>query len=152
MPDSAKLSRKLAALKGLPQERLTTAIERQAEAVVRDMRAVLAATSPAVARRVEIAWTWGRAPRGAVTIDQVRGKDRASLTVTLYARARQGSGLDARWFEFGTAPRVQRKTGRRTGRIVARPFFFPVYRANRQRVLANLRSTLRRAVRKIDAS
>lgn len=35
------------------------------------------------------------------------------------------SAADWRWFEFGTAERFQRTTGRRAGRITAQPFVHP---------------------------
>ena len=35
------------------------------------------------------------------------------------------SAADWRWFEFGTEERVQKTTGRRTGRIIAQPFVVP---------------------------
>lgn len=132
------------------REALTKSIERQASAVVREMTAFLMATNPNVAKDVTIDWTWGDAPRGSISLGRVGESEYSQLVVTIYARAKSGSGFDAAWFEFGTNERVQKTTGRRTGRITPTPFFFPVYRANKQRVLSNMRSTLRRVIRKIN--
>lgn len=132
-------------------DKLTRAIERWADRVVTEMRAMLAIAYPAVAPQVEIAWTWGEAPSGAITVGKVGRNEFDQMAVTVYARARNGSGFTAVWFEFGTAPRAQKKTGRYTGRITGASFFFGTYRANRRRIVSNLRSTLRRAVRNINA-
>lgn len=149
MADTARFKRKIAAMKTMVPERMQTAVARQADSLVAEMQAMLAIQQPAVAAQTEIDWTKGEAPKGSVTVG--RAEVKGGFTVTIYARGRQGSGFSAAWFEFGTAPRVQKTTGRSTGQIVATPFFFPVYRANRQRVLSNLRATLRRAMKKIDA-
>ena len=150
MVQSAKFKRKMSAMKTLVNEKLTEAVERQAEAVVKEMRLMLAIQEPGVAAKTEIGWTWGDdTPRGSVTVGKTSFGGEA-MAVTIYATAQQGSGFSAGWFEFGTKPRVT-KSGANRGQITGAGFFFPVYRANRQRILNNLRSTLRRAVKKINA-
>jgi len=153
MVDSAKFKRKMAAMRSEVKEALTRSVEANAEKVCTEMRAALAVQYPAVAAKVEIGWTWGEAPRGSFTIGKAsfNGKETTALSVTIYARAKSGSGISAGWFEFGTAERFT-KSGKSTGRITAGPFFYPVYRANRQRVQSSLRAVLRRAVKKINAS
>lgn len=151
MPETARFDKKMRAMRGLVKDRLVKSIERWAERVVKEMRAMLVIQYPAVAAKVALGWTWGDAPRGSITLGSYRGKETAELTVTIYATAKQGSGFSARWFEFGTNPRVQKTTGRATGQITARPFFYPVFRANKGRVQSGLRSTLRRAIRQINA-
>jgi hypothetical protein len=138
--NSAGLRRKFRQLPQVVNDALTKQVEKEASKLVAEMRFL------APVPGLEIAWTWGDAPRGAVVVRQVRNRERADLSVTIYAR---GRSVDARWFEFGTNERVQATTGRRTGRIVAQPFFFPPYRANRQRIRNNIRAALRRAVKKL---
>jgi hypothetical protein len=149
--DATGLKAKFRALPDTIEEALKKQFEKEAEKLVKEMRLFLGASWPALEDDIEINWTWGDAPAGAVTVGSYGRKDTAALVVTIYARAVSGSGVSAAWFEFGTAERVQKKTGRRTGRITASPFFFPPYRANRQRIRNNLRGALRRAVRKLNA-
>lgn len=151
MVDATGLRKKFRALPSVIEETLTKQFEKEADKLVKEMRLFLAITWPEVEPDIEIEWTWGDAPAGSVQIGTVRGREIASIGVTIYARAKSGSGVAAHWFEFGTGERVQTKTGRRTGRITAGPFFFPPYRANRQRIRNNLRSALRRSVRKLSA-
>ncbi len=151
MVETTKFSRKMKLMRTEVREDLVRSVERNAEKVCVEMRVVLAITNPEVAAWVEIDWTWGETPKGAVTVGTIGGKERSELAVTIYATTHQGSGFSAAWFEFGTAERVQTTTGRRVGRITASPFFFPVYRANKQRVLNSIRASLRRAVKKLNA-
>lgn len=151
--DASKFSRKMRDMDALVHERLTKAVERWAGRLVAEMNAMLVISWPALAGKVEIEWTWGDAPAGSISIGKAgKGGSYETLAVTVYARARSGSGISAAWFEFGTNQRRQKKTGRATGRVTANPFFFPVFRANRARILSGLRSTLRTAIRKINAS
>jgi len=137
-------------MRGLVKERMVEAIERNADKVVSEMRAMLAIGYPEVAAVTEIDWTWGDAPRGSIAIGKFGANEYEMLVVTIYARGKQGSGISTAWFEFGTHPRVQKTTGRETGQITAFPFFFTVFRANRQRVQNSLRATLRRAVKRVN--
>lgn len=151
MVDNAKFRMKMQAMRTEVKEALTKSVEANAEKVCTEMRATLAVLLPAVAANVEIDWTWGEAPRGAITLSKATsGKEFSSISVTIFARAKQGSGITPAWFEFGTSPRYH-KSGKATGQITASPFFYPTYRANRQRVQSSLRGVLRRAVRKINA-
>ena len=104
MVQSAKFKRKMSAMKTLVNEKLTEAVERQAEAVVKEMRLMLAIQEPGVAAKTEIGWTWGDdTPRGSVTVGKTSFGGEA-MAVTIYATAQQGSGFSAGWFEFGTKP------------------------------------------------
>jgi hypothetical protein len=149
---NAKFARKMRAMRSDVKEALIKSVERNAEKVCDEMRLMLAVQYPAVVRQVEIGWTWGDAPRGSFAIGKAsNGTETTSLSVTIYARGKQGSGISPTWFEFGTAERFT-KEGESRGRITAGPFFYTVFRANRQRVQASLRAALRRAVKKINAS
>ena len=53
---------------------------------------------------------------------------------------------NAHLIEFGTKPRIQRKTGRYTGRVQARPFLQPAWEAGKAQFLASLGTSLARAL------
>ncbi|TDW21069.1 HK97 gp10 family phage protein [Rhizobium azibense] len=84
------------------------------------------------ALRDSIAWAWGDAPKGTVTLGSVQtGLDKEGTTkLTIYAGNKQA--FYARWVEFGT-----RKWD-------GNPFFFSTWRNNKRKV----RGLLTRAVRK----
>ncbi len=95
---------------------------------------------------IEIDWTWGKAPSGSITLAATKAD---GIRATIYATAKTsdypgGFGAIARWWEFGTADRRHRKTGKSTGRIPASPYFYPAWRANRTRT----RSAIKRAITK----
>lgn len=121
-------------MRGL-QTNLVAAIEaeiaKSAEEIVREMRAVAPKDTGAVA--LSIGWTWGAAPKGTVAVAQSRAARADGLVATVFAGG--GDQFYARFLEFGTI------------RMVARPFFFPVYRANRRRVLGRINRAVRKAAR-----
>lgn len=135
------------------RDALRPVIEQEAAAMAQIMQAL------APYREIEVGWTWGAPPSGSVTVLRARARnDRRSdpldLTVTIYATARTedypgGFPAVARWAEFGTAPRVQKTTGRFTGQITAQPYFFPVIRANRRRIRQRLQRALDRAAAQV---
>lgn len=90
--------------------------------------------------RDSIKWKWGAAPRGAVILDRVGG--RGDLQISIYSADRR-----AHWWEFGTADRYQKSTGRYVGRITAQPFFWPAYRLLRRRVRRRMNAAMRRGIR-----
>ncbi|ATG47597.1 hypothetical protein CEW89_08420 [Celeribacter ethanolicus] len=151
MVDASKLKRKFAQLPNVIEDALTKQIEKEATRLVGSMMAI----APDV-QGLKIDWTWGKAPRGSITIGTYGRNEVAEIKVTIYATVISseypgGFPAVARWHEFGTAPRYQKKTGRYTGRIAAQPFFYPSFRANKSKIKANLRAALRRAVRKMNA-
>lgn len=93
-------------------------------------------------------WAWGPAPRASRGIISV-GQDGSALQLTIYVEYRGTGTEDARahWFEFGTGERVQKTTGRRTGRMPATPFFYPGFRLVRQRARNRIVRAMRRAIR-----
>lgn len=88
--------------------------------------------------RGSIDWTFGNPPSGAIVLADFGGAE-SDMGVTIYT-----TDWRARWFEFGTADRVQKTTGRRVGRITAQPFFYPAFRLFR----GPARSAIARAVRR----
>lgn len=128
------------------QNEVVLTMQKTAERVTREMRA----WNPLTDADIEINWTWGDAPKGAITLGTVRsgkrkGRTYDQIAITIYAR---GRGFAAMWFETGTAERFQKTTGRRTGRITAQPFFWPVYRANKTRIRRAVNSAVRRGFKK----
>ena len=94
---------------------------------------------------IEVGWTWGKPPKGAVAVAKSPATDRG-LAITVWARAKSGAGFNAAWFEFGTNER-QHKSGKSTGAITAQPFFYPVYRARKRRVKSRLTRNVNKAIK-----
>ncbi|MGQ3486116.1 hypothetical protein [Roseovarius pacificus] len=94
---------------------------------------------------IEVGWTWGKPPRGAVAVAKSPSTDRG-LAITVWAKSKSGSGFNAAWFEFGTNERYH-KSGKRTGRITPRPFFYPVYRGKKRRVKSRLTRNINKAIK-----
>jgi hypothetical protein len=138
--NTAYLKRKFRGAPKIVHERLERGLERIGDDIVREMSAL----NP-LPGDIQIMWTWGDAPKGAVTLGKFGKAEQDSMSITIYAR---GETFAAHWFEFGTARRFQKTTGRYTGFIAARPFFYPVWRANRASVRRRLNGILRRAIRK----
>ena len=123
----------------LVQDELVAQLEREAEKVVRDMKALVPVDTGAL--RNSINWTWGDAPAGSVTIGKVRGSSYERIAITIYAGTRDKSlgsadAFYARFQEFGTR------------KMAANPFFYPAWRANRARVKTNITRAIRRAMKK----
>ena len=121
------LKRKFAALPKAAQIAIRAAMEKQAEAIV-DMakRLVPVATGKL---RDSIGWTWGKAPKGTMTIATVESTG-GEMTLTIYAG--NSEAFYGRWVEFGTV------------NTPAQPYFYVSYRANRKKA----KSAIRRAVTK----
>jgi HK97 gp10 family phage protein len=114
---------------------VATAMETHAEKIVVDMRRLVPKRT--LALHGSIGWTWGDAPKGAITLGKVRrASDRyGRISVTIYAGTRDKSLGDAdafyaRFQEFGTV------------KMTANPFFYPAWRAGRKAA----RSAIKRAV------
>lgn len=88
--------------------------------------------------RDSIGWTWGRPPKGAITLGKVAASQIATdLTITIYAG--NSDAYYARWVEFGT-----QKMG-------AQPYFFPSYRANKRQSRQRLSRAINQAAKKVSA-
>jgi hypothetical protein len=113
------------------EKQLRPELEKQAAQIVAQMNAV----KPLPAIQVE--WVWGPPPAGVLNLGRVSRGRSAGEFISIYATATTSRGsfpAVARWFEFGTLNRFQ-DSGKFVGAITAQPYFFPVYRANRKRVL-----------------
>lgn len=143
------LRRRFQAVPEIVRREVTAEIEKQAGQMVAQMRALNPSPGD-----IQIDWTWGDAPAGAIAIGKASGgRSYGRVTVTIYAigPALAGSRVPitlAEVFEFGTNQRRQRSTGRRTGAVKAQPYFFPVYRANRSRARGAITRAVTRAVKK----
>lgn len=121
------------------------------ESICDDLRAEMDRDLPLRDGTLWVDWTWGDAPKGSITIARYsRGGQTTEynqIKATIYAQGEWPPG----WWEFGTRERFQSKTGRRTGRIQAQPFFFPNYRAKKRSIKLRLAAAVRRAVKKTQA-
>lgn len=131
---------RLRAIPGNVRDEVVLTLQRVAENIVGDMRVL----NPLSDADIEINWTWGDAPAGSISLGRVAKTYYEKIGITIYAR---GRSINAAWFEFGTAERFH-KSGKGTGRIVAQPFFFPAYRANRTRARRAISAAVRRGFKK----
>lgn len=133
----AQLERRWKAIPDRVREEVRKAMEAAALGIVADMDRLKPLPE------IEIGWTWGEAPAGSMVLGKVGGKDYGALRITIFAK---GATFDARWFEFGTAPRFH-KSGKYVGQIAAVPFFFPVWRVWRRRVKARITAAIKRGLK-----
>lgn len=148
----AKLQRKIDRLSDAAKTEIRTALEDAANEIVRMAKGLVPILkSPDERRRAgalrdSIGWTWGKAPKGAMTLGKVaESAIGGDLTITIYAGSRdKSSGVDdafyARWVEFGTQ------------KMTAQPYFFPSYRANKKGAARRIRAGVRRAAKSVAAS
>ena len=80
-----------------------------------------------------IGWTWGDAPKGAISLDTVKVNDRASRII-IYAAG--GEQFYMRFQEFGTKE------------AAARPFFWPAYRSKKASIRRRLAAAVRAGIAK----
>lgn len=134
-----RLRRKLFALAPEIKKGIHPALEKGAQEIV-DLAIHLVPVDTGALRN-SIDWTWGQAPKGAIS--GARGLRagglsdlKSDLLITVYA----GNELAyyARWVEFGTS------AGQR-----AQPFFFPAYRALRKSVKNRIARAAVTAIRKV---
>jgi hypothetical protein len=146
----AELRRRFRTIVPEIRKELRPILERQAKSIVGQMMA----TRPIP--EIQVEWKWGPPPPGVIAIAKV-SEDRADRDfISIYAT---GSSSDrpefpglARWFEFGTAERFHKKgktPGKSVGRITAQPYFYPVYRANTDKVRQAIARKLRQTVKNL---
>ena len=129
-----KLNRKLGKIPAAVREEVRTAMVRSAREIA-DLAEVLVPQGTTGKLAGSIGWTWGEAPRGALSLGKVAtGGD---MTITVYAGDREA--FYARWVEFGTV------------KVAAQPYFFPAYRALRKRSKSRIRRAWTRGIKKATA-
>lgn len=139
MKGEAALKAAMMAIPDKIRQEVAGELEAQADKVVADMKRLVPVDSGAL--RDSIGWTWGDAPKGAISVGSVRGSRYARMAITIYAGTRDKSlgsadAFYARFQEFGTV------------KMAANPFFFPAWRANKTRVKGALTRAVKRAVRR----
>jgi HK97 gp10 family phage protein len=134
MQGQAALKARFEAVPQKIRDALARELERQATLIVADMKRVVPVDTGRL--REAIAWTWGDAPAGSISIGKVKSRQYAKMAITIYAGRRGNNlydeGYYAHFQEFGTV------------KMAANPFFYPTWRANKSRA----RSAMSRAVKK----
>lgn len=143
-----RLNRKLRALPIVAQKRIREAMEQGADEIVRMMKSLCPTDSGDL--RDSIAWTWGSAPKGAMTLAKVT-QTGSENTLTIYAG--NAEAFYARWVEFGTASHTAGGlfAGATIPAIPASPFFYVSFRANRRKVKGRITRAINKAAREVAA-
>jgi hypothetical protein len=144
MRGARELAAKFGALPKIVEDELRKALEQGAREAVSVIESL---APPPLKGRTK--WVWGPAPkssRGIVSVGQAESR----LQISVYVEDPATDAQDARshWFEFGTGERVQKTTGRATGRMPATPFFYPGWRLTRKKARARLARALSRGIKK----
>lgn len=144
MRGAREFAAKLGALPRIVEDEVRRALEQgaiEAVAVIDSM-----APTPLKGRTK---WVWGPAPKATKGLMSF-GEPGSRLQISIYVDDPATGAQDARshWFEFGTGERVQKTTGRRTGRMPATPFFWPGWRLVRKRARARLSRAMGRGIKR----
>ncbi len=144
-----RLNRKLAKLPAVARQMIRQAMEAKANEIVAMMKNLVPVDDGTL--RDSIGWTWGKAPKGSLTLASVQATGDSDMTLTIYAGNKEA--FYARWVEFGTAR--HENGGLFAGSIhpgtTAQPFFFISWRANKRRTVRAVRKASRDAAKKVAA-
>lgn len=144
-----RLNRKLAKLPAVAKRMIRQAMEAKANEIVAMMKNLVPVDDGTL--RDSIGWTWGKAPKGSLTLASVQATDDSDMTLTIYAGNKEA--FYARWVEFGTAR--HENDGLFAGSIhpgtTAQPFFFVSWRANKRRTVRAIRKASRDSAKKVAA-
>lgn len=144
-----RLNRKLAKLPAVAKQMIRQAMEAKANEIVAMMKNLVPVDDGTL--RDSIGWTWGKAPKGSLTLASVQATGDSDMTLTIYAGNKDA--FYARWVEFGTAR--HENGGLFAGSIhpgtTAQPFFFVSWRANKRRTVRAVRKASRDAAKKVAA-
>jgi HK97 gp10 family phage protein len=127
-----KFLRQLQALPQAMRDEIRTSLKVSAEETTDLMRRFVPVESGAL--RASIGYSFGEAPKGALSSAARTVKAEAGLAVTLFAGG--GKAFYARFQEFGTQE------------MSANPYFFPAYRLARKRVRARMARAMRAGAKK----
>ncbi|MGA6113360.1 HK97-gp10 family putative phage morphogenesis protein [Agrobacterium radiobacter] len=144
-----RLNRKLAKLPAVAKQMIRQAMEAKANEIVAMMKNLVPVDDGTL--RDSIGWTWGKAPKGSLTLASVQATGDNGMTLTIYAGNKEA--FYARWVEFGTAR--HENGGLFAGSIhpgtTAQPFFFVSWRANKRRTVRAIRKASRDSAKKVAA-
>jgi len=144
-----RLQKKLDKLPVIAKQRIREAMEEAASEIVALAKSLVPVDSGEL--RDSIGWTWGRAPKGAMTLGKVQSIG-GDLTITIYAG--NSEAFYARWVEFGTAAHTAggKFAGATIPAIPASPYFYVSFRALRKRVKGKITRATRKAAREVAAA
>lgn len=129
-----KLQKKLNAMPKIARQEIQTALEQAATEIVELAKSLVPEDTGDL--KDSIGWTWGKVPKGAMTLGKVRAAELAGdLTITIYAG--NNEAFYARWVEFGTQ------------KMKDRPYFYPAFRALRKRSRSRVTRAINRAAKKV---
>lgn len=132
----AKLRRKLEALVAVGRDEIKRAMETSADEIVALAKNLVPVDKGNL--KDSIGWTWGKAPKGAMTLGTVQTNEVDSgFTITIFAG--NSEAYYARWVEFGTQ------------KMAAQPYFYPSYRALRRRSKSRVTRAVTKAIKKVAA-
>lgn len=145
----ARLKRKMERMPQIAQQSIKAALETSANEIVALMKNLVPVLKEPDARRKagalrdSIGWTWGKAPKGTMTLGKVaESKLAGAMTITIYAGSRSKSkgtsdAFYARWVEFGTQS------------MRAQPYFYPAYRANKKSTKRRIKRSITQAAKRV---
>lgn len=141
-----QLQRKLDRLPDAVKMRIREAMEQGAEEIV----SLAKSLAPYSSLKDSIGWTWGRAPKGAITLAKVETTG-GDLTITVFAG--NSETYWARWVEFGTKAHTAGGmfAGAEIPSQAAKPYFFVSFRASRKRVKSRITRAINKAAKEVAA-
>jgi len=132
----AKLQKKLNAMPRIAKDEIKRALEQSANEIVELAKNLVPEDTGDL--KDSIGWTYGKVPRGAMTLGKVFASKLATdLTITIYAG--NSEAYYSRFVEFGTQ------------KMAARPYFYVSYRANKKKAQSRVRRSITRAAKKAAA-
>ncbi|EPE99533.1 HK97-gp10 family putative phage morphogenesis protein [Rhizobium grahamii] len=143
-----RLQAKLDRLPAKVKQRIRDAMEAGAQEIVDLAKSLVPDDTGEL--RDSIGWTYGRAPKGAMTLATVESTG-GDLTITIYAG--NSEAFYARWVEFGTSAHVAggKFAGAKIPAQPARPYFYVSFRAKRKRVKGRITRAINKAAKDVAA-
>lgn len=130
-----QMKAKLAKMPAVVESKVRDAMEKGADEIVAMMKRLVPVDDGDL--RDSIGWTWGALPAGAKVVAKTRAAGPNDLRLVIYAGSNKA--FYARMQEFGTQ------------NMPANPFFFPSYRALRDRTKRRVITASRAALKQVAA-
>lgn len=142
-----RLKRKLTQLPVVAKKMIRQQMEKTAEEIVAMMKNLVPVDDGKL--RDSIGWTWGKAPKGSITLAAVKSTAADGMTLTIYAGNKEA--YYARWVEFGTARHENGGlfAGSEHPGTTAQPFFYVSWRANKRRAVRAVSKATRDSAKKV---